>query len=147
MNKTKKEITSKEMMLMLYTFVAVQVPKEKMEVWNEGLEALKKVIDELDEIKKLFKEYNIEYKLTNVREALFALTQVRNSDYLDKLKVLKIIIDKIVDLKIFYIVKGFEGNAELYNKYFHREPNRHLTEEEFNLLKEALNNETTTILH
>lgn len=60
---------------------------------------------------------------------------------LKHLKALEIIKEKRVDLKVFYEVLGFEGNADLYNKYFHLQSYRHLTQDEFDILNKAFGNE------
>ena len=59
-------MTDKEMVLALYTFVAVQVPVEKMEKWTEGLDIIKKDIDALDILKN--KEVDV-YALKYTKDA------------------------------------------------------------------------------
>lgn len=61
----------------------VKIDKPVLTTNNQQLDfciPIKKDIDELNEIKSICKEYNIEYNLANIREAIFALVQIRNSN-------------------------------------------------------------------
>lgn len=98
---------------------------------SEELAELEKELKNYEDFKKTMKDYDL--KPSNLRQACIVFRMNK-----DRLKALDIIKEKIVDLKIFYEVIGFEDDVGLYNKYFHLQPHRHLIQDEFDLLKEVL---------
>lgn len=96
---------------------------------SEELVELEEELKEYENFKRIMRDYDIK----NLRQTCIVFRMNK-----DGLKALDILKEKKVDLKVFYEVIGFEGEAELYDRYFHLQPNRHLTQEEFELLRKAL---------
>lgn len=117
---------------------------------KDNVNIIETAIKDYDDIKHICNQYNIEFSLSNIREALFTFAQLKGehgtnwNNYNKKLKALEIIKKKMVnldDLNDAIYEDNYHQNNEhnaidIYNQ--NRFEYKHLTQDEIDLLKEVL---------
>ena len=133
----------------LYARASVYCPIDEVGIILDELHTAGTALRNYDNIKNICKSYDIKFNLPNIREALFTFAQLKGEyganwgNYNKKLRALEIIKNKDVDVALLKSILHADKSlhtASYYNSHFVG-TYKHLTQEEFNLLKELLTNE------